>query len=157
MVEALAAARLVVVSSGPGGEVAELAHQSLIERWPRLRNWLDADEDFLRWRYEVRGAAPWWARDNDPGSLLRGAQLRTAQAWVAQRGGELDPDELAFVRAGAARLRRETRLRRAAALVVVVLALVVGVRGRAGSLRPGPVRICAGCPPTPAAVAGLHP
>lgn len=157
VIESLAAARLVVVTTGAAGEVAELAHQSLIERWPRLRDWLEGDEEFLRWRHELRAAAARWTRDHDAGSTLRGGRLRSAEVWVEQRGAELDAEELAFVRASAAQFRRETRLRWAAVVVVAVLGLVVGVLAamlvHSDTARSFPPI----GPQPPVALAGLHP
>jgi len=48
LVPPLAAGRLVVVAGGQGtAGTVELAHQSLVEHWPRLRTWLVRDREFL--------------------------------------------------------------------------------------------------------------
>jgi hypothetical protein len=158
VIEALAAARLVVITPGPAGDVAELAHQSLIERWPRLQQWLERDGDFLRWHHELGGALARWTRDHDAGSMLRGGQLQAAQAWVEERGADLDAGELAFVHASAARVRREERLRWAAVVVVVVLGVLVGVLAavlvHTGTTHSG--ALAPNTPQPPAALAGLH-
>lgn len=131
VVRRLAAARLVVVARGPGddgaAEVAEPAHQALLERWPRLRGWLADDADFLRWRAGVVAASRRWRPTRDPGTLLRGTALETAIEHARTRGDDLDPEEREFIAAGGRRRRRERRIRTTAVAVVVVLALVAGV------------------------------
>ena len=47
---------LVVVAGGTGGDTVELAHQSLIDHWPRLRRWLAEDREFLTWRSDLDAA-----------------------------------------------------------------------------------------------------
>ena len=44
LLASLADARLVTTDEG----AAEVAHESLIQRWPRLRDWLDQDRESLR-------------------------------------------------------------------------------------------------------------
>ncbi|MDL5158910.1 S1 family peptidase [Actinomycetospora termitidis] len=125
VVERLAEARLVVIGPGPRGEVAELAHQALLEHWPRLRTWVEADADFLRWRAQVGPAAERWAADHEPGVLLRGADLETALRFSSR--DDLAPRERSLVDASHGRRRRDRRVRTTAVAVVVVLALVAGV------------------------------
>jgi Trypsin-like peptidase domain len=126
IVEVLAAHRLVVVGPGPGGDVVELAHQALVEHWPRLREWLDADAAFLRWRDGLRADVKRWAPARDTGTLLRGAELETALGWVRRREADLAPDERALVESSRHRRGRERLLRRGAVAVLAVLVLVAG-------------------------------
>lgn len=61
LVPPLVTGRLLVVAGGErtGGTV-DLAHQALIDHWPRLRDWLGADRDFLRWRSDLDAARHRW-------------------------------------------------------------------------------------------------
>ncbi|MHC1559187.1 nSTAND1 domain-containing NTPase [Actinomycetospora sp. C-140] len=126
-IDRLAAARLVTIGPGPSGEVAELAHQALIDRWPRLRGWLVEDADFLRWRTQLRADVGRWTQAPGPALLLRGPELEAAQGWVRQHGGELEPAEREFIAASEQRHRRDRRLRYGAVAAVVALALVASV------------------------------
>jgi DNA-directed RNA polymerase specialized sigma24 family protein len=35
--------------SSAAAEYVEVAHEILLRAWPRLRQWLEADRDFLTW------------------------------------------------------------------------------------------------------------
>jgi WD40 repeat protein len=123
----LATARLVVVGrTADGTEIIELAHQALLDRWPRLGAWLAEERDFLSWREQLRvGRARWLADNRDPGGLLRGAALARAEDWV--RGDvDLSDDEREYIRASQARERRRLRVLRTVIVVISVLALVAG-------------------------------
>lgn len=131
VVDHLARGRLVVVGQQPDGTpTVELAHQALIDHWPRLRDWLAEDREFLVWLHQVANQRQAWeATARDPDALLRGMTLSLAEDWVKRRGTEVDARERAFVTASRRRERRESRRRRslvAALGVVVVLALVLG-------------------------------
>ncbi|WP_028938786.1 serine protease [Pseudonocardia spinosispora] len=143
LVPPLAAGRLVVVAGGHGSAgTVELAHQSLIDHWARLRDWLAADRDFLTWRAELDADLHRWESSNrDDGVLRRGAALSSGEQWVGSRGQELTVDEHAYLRASRDRARRDVRRRRTvlAGLGVVVLVAavltVVAVRGQARNTR----------------------
>ena len=123
----------------------EIAHESLLSSWPRLRHWLSLDREWLR---EVRGLASstalWNATGRQPADLYRGARLAVVDELVEGRVRALTPDESAFLAASraqvaternevleriAAEKRQNRRLRRSLALVAVLLAVasVAGV------------------------------
>ncbi|GAA0250834.1 hypothetical protein GCM10010492_58850 [Saccharothrix mutabilis subsp. mutabilis] len=120
--ERLAATRLVVISHG----VAELAHQALLDRWDRLRSWLDADREFLAWRADLaQRVAQWEGAGRDRRSLLGGVALERALSWLGAR--ELSDGERDFIARGTAARRREAWTWRAVTAVVAVVAVVAGV------------------------------
>ncbi|XVS60881.1 trypsin-like peptidase domain-containing protein [Actinosynnema sp. CA-299493] len=122
----LTASRLVVVSEG--GTVVELAHQALIDRWERLRDWLVADRDFLLWRAELdQRRTQWEDAGRDRKSLLAGVALARAIEWRRQRPRELSAADTDFILRGRRRARREVWRWRTFTAVAVVLALVAVV------------------------------
>ncbi|MBL1075701.1 serine protease [Nocardia sp. 2] len=122
----LARERLVVTGRGADdADVVELAHQSLIENWPRLREWLEHDRDFLAWqRRTERERRSWESQLGDDGGLLRGSALSAAEEWVARRPEDI-PDPLRhYIAAGAGVRRREVRRWRVVTAVLAVVGLV---------------------------------
>ncbi|TYB70219.1 hypothetical protein FXF51_03910 [Nonomuraea sp. PA05] len=117
VVERLAAARLLTLHQ----DTVELAHEALIESWPRLRGWVDDGRDRLRAHRQLTGAAEAWeAHGRDAGLLYRGPRLAAAEKLLAEPG-ELTPQERGFVEASAALARRASRTRVAVSAVLAVL------------------------------------
>jgi Flp pilus assembly protein TadD len=127
LLERLTASRLVVLcTSGREAPAAELVHPALAQQWPRLREWIEVDREFLRWR-ELLNAyrADWEKSKRDPGGLLSGAQLETAKAWSSSRGADLNAQELEFIGLGEARGKTALTRRWAAVALVVVCGLAL--------------------------------
>lgn len=129
LVPRLVGGRLLVLGSGRDASTVELAHQALAEHWPRLRGWLEADREFLRWRAQLDlDRQRWLASRRDDAALLRGALLGEADRWTLERTGELTTGELDYLHRSRTRRRAERRRRRA------VAALCIGLLGVAGVL-----------------------
>jgi hypothetical protein len=127
VVPVLAAGRLVVVDDPTARGTVQLAHQALIEHWPRLRGWLAEDRDFLAWRAQLDQARDRWVdADRDDGALLRGTALAAATGWTSTRALDLDDDQRDYVRRSVARNRREVRRWRVVTAVLAVLVLAAG-------------------------------
>lgn len=96
----LADKRLVVTGiDGDGNETAELAHEVLIQKWDRLRDWLAGNRAFRIWQEGLRFALrQWTSSGKDEGALLRGAPLDTAVDWLEERGDELSRLEKEYIR-----------------------------------------------------------
>ena len=106
LLEVLVAARLVTSD----GDVVELAHESLIGAWPRLRSWLDEDVDGQRILRHLTVAADSWETMGRPASeLYRGTRLARALDWRAHTTSELTPTEQAFLDAGRDLAEAESR------------------------------------------------
>jgi WD40 repeat protein len=133
VVDRLAAARLVIL----GEDTVEIAHEALIQAWPRLRQWLTDDRAGLRTYRQLTEAAHAWAvLDRDSGALYRGARLTLAREWADrdEHRGDLNRLERAFLdtsveleereRTG---LRRRARHLRVLAVGLAFLLLVVTV------------------------------
>lgn len=79
VLEELAKARLVVIGEDLGIRTAELAHDSMITSWARLRDLVGRDTDFVRWRSRLNELA------QDPDYLLPPSRLDEARQWCAAR------------------------------------------------------------------------
>lgn len=122
----LAATRLLVVSEG--GEIVELAHQALVDEWPRLRGWLSDDQEFLAWHEQLRVRREQWeSSGRDPKSLLGGVALANAMKWRDQRGMDLSAPERDFIARGRGRQRREVWSWRAITAIALVAAALAGL------------------------------
>jgi tetratricopeptide (TPR) repeat protein len=76
-------ARLITLSQEPGiGVTFEVAHETLIRRWDRLRGWLHEGRDDQRFLHRAREAAECWAQNK--GSLWRSFELEQLREF-AQR------------------------------------------------------------------------
>lgn len=141
LIEHLVDARLLTVS----GSNVEIAHETLLQTWPRLDAWLDDARDALKAHAGLREATQLWLaggrRDAD---LTRGTALASYRGIVGDDTVAVTDDEREFVAASDAAVRRaevqqRQRVRRlrsllagtaALALVVAILAVVAVVAGR---------------------------
>jgi len=81
----IARGRLLVLDTGR----AEIAHDVLLQAWPRLRGWLAEDEtSMILYGQLAEDAAQWRSSGGDRTLLYRGVQL-TATAQAARRAGTL--------------------------------------------------------------------
>jgi DNA-binding SARP family transcriptional activator/WD40 repeat protein len=122
----------------------EVAHEALIQHWPRFRHWVRDAGDSLRVRQQVAAAAATWEEHGrDDNDLARGLRLESALDLVATDPDTLDRIEREFVaasdrlrtaeaddqRARAERDRRANRRLRgllAGVGLLLVVALVAG-------------------------------
>ena len=122
VVERLASpdARLVAMEAGPlepQEKFVEVTHEALILGWPRLRNWLDEDREFLLWLQRLRGYIEDWRRMRlTDDVLLRGALLEEARDWQKRRGSHLNPQERDFIERSSAAVVDAPSERRIASL-----------------------------------------
>ena len=137
VVEKLVAARLLVVSDSELGKRIEIAHETLLDAWPRLVEWRREDQEGARLRDLIRAAARQWEeRGRSRGLLWRGDELVEYRRWRARHHGALTAGEEAFVAASLADAARGRRRRTLliggafVALAAVAVALLI-LRGRA--------------------------
>ena len=142
--DALVSARLAVV----GEQRIELAHDALLERWPRLRGWLDERmlaADLVE--HLDHASTTWRTSGRQDADLYRGARLSAALDWRAEHPADVSPEVDAFIDASnrasqaelaeaRAQVEREVRGRRKLRRVVVSLAgvVVLAVAGGAVAL-----------------------
>ncbi len=133
--EALIKGRLVVVRESEAGVFYELAHESLISTWPRLRSWLDDDGDRRIVRRRIELAAEEWQRlDGIPTLLWTDRRLSEATTVQPER---LSPAGRAFVaRSRSLKLklwRQRWGVRVGVPLLVLMVALLVRSRFHAAA------------------------
>jgi hypothetical protein len=124
-IDLLVAARLLVVQmrgDATGGGSIEIVHESLIERWPTLRRWLDEDQEDSAYLSQLAAAAKQWdAKGRPAGMLWRGDAMEEARRWHGQRHRELPPRDQAFLHAVFALARRGKRVRRVLLVTTIVV------------------------------------
>ncbi|MFF7644412.1 helix-turn-helix domain-containing protein [Streptomyces canus] len=148
VIERLASARLLTVD----GDTVELAHEALINCWPRLSRWIAEDRVRLcEHRRLSEAARAWLELGRDPGALYRGTRLDRAAALFASGAGhgeqhdgghgaghdDLTATERAFLtaalgarddeRRAAARTRRRIRRLAATLSALLTVALMIGL------------------------------
>jgi hypothetical protein len=127
----------------------ELAHDALIDGWPRLRTWLAADRDALRVHRRLTEATRLWeAGGRAPAALYRGGRLDEALTWARRADARPNAKERRFLQA-ASRYRdaEETTNRRrrrlsAAAAVSALLAAASTATAVLQHRRGGRARVC---------------
>ena len=121
---------------------AEITHEALLDAWPRLRAWIDADREDIRVRRFITEAAQAWAETGrETAALLRGGQLALARDWAATGANRALLSQLAvdFIEAGVAeeraqqtvQRRRTRRLRQFVGALTALVLITVGLAGYA--------------------------
>jgi WD40 repeat protein len=109
-------------------DTVELVHEALLERWPRLVDWLREDvQGRAAHRHLTQAATAWDTSGRDPGDLYRGARLSAALEWADT--AELNRVEREFIQASrtaSARTNRRLKTLLAVAVLLLVAALAAG-------------------------------
>jgi WD40 repeat protein len=128
VLEAFAGRRLLVL----GGGRAEIAHDVVLQAWPRLRGWLEEDQGSMILRSRLaEDTARWRENGKDSSNLYREAQLAAAgqavRLWETDPGRypPLSPREADFLRASGRAANRGRRRRQVLAGLAVVLVIAV--------------------------------
>jgi hypothetical protein len=118
-----------------GADSAEIAHDVVLQAWPRLRDWLEEDQaSLILYGQLAEDTARWQQTGKDSSLLYRGVKLAAAQeatrVWTADPGRypALNAGEADFLRASgqAATWGRWGRRTLAAVLVLLLLAALAG-------------------------------
>ncbi|MDI3290305.1 protein kinase [Polyangium sp. 15x6] len=147
VVHHLADARLLLIetSSEREGTRVELIHESLVERWAKLKQWLDESELDAQFLARLRAAAEQWeASGKAEGLLWRDRAAEEARVWLERRRAEgrvasavgFGGREERYLQAVVALSERARRVRRrivagAIATVSAIALLVSGLASRA--------------------------
>ena len=136
LVQELADKRLVVTNKpldDAAEETVEIAHETLIQAWGRLRGWMDAHRRFREWQEQLRSAInQWQTSHHDESALLRGVFLAQAEAYLTtDYSASIGESERSFIRASIALRQREQRQKlrqywqkRGAIIVVGILVII---------------------------------
>ncbi|HRI62804.1 MAG TPA: protein kinase [Polyangium sp.] len=148
IIDRLAVARLVSIESSDdqAGKIIELTHESLIERWSKLRQWLDENEQDAQFLAQLRTAATQWEKNDEAEGLLwRDRAAIEAGQWLERRQSSptesqttsLGPREERFLHAVIRYSERTRRWRRRIAVgavgalaVVAIVVSTLAVRAR---------------------------
>jgi len=132
VVDALVESRLFVselLGDVPGFGIA---HEAILRRWPRIREWIEVHKSALLEHARLANQTARWMREGRSSELLlpRGRQLDAALA--LQKSGQfaLSDDQAQLIRLSQRRAQRGARLRLLALATIVllsVLALALGV------------------------------
>jgi DNA-binding SARP family transcriptional activator/WD40 repeat protein len=87
---ALTDSRLLTAGEG----AIEVAHEALLEHWPRLREWLAEDAEGRTLHRHLTEAAAHWAAAGDSAELYRGARLGAALEWAGAADHDLALNDL---------------------------------------------------------------
>jgi tetratricopeptide (TPR) repeat protein len=124
LLQALLDARLFVSSLDDQGQpVVSVAHEALLEHWPRVQSWREQDREHLRAHARLSAATRAWEREGRSRDFLlpRGKPLTEARALLTE-SARLSEAERALVEGSARRARGFERLRALAVVVLVFLA-----------------------------------
>lgn len=113
VVNTLVVNRLVSIDRGLQDSVPilEVAHESLLTEWTRLRTWVDQETENLRTHRRLESAsAEWEAADRDPSFLLTGTRLERVDEWRAESDLALTRSEQEYVDASGQRRDEEKAL-----------------------------------------------
>jgi WD40 repeat protein len=140
VLQAFAGRRLLVLGDGR----AEIAHDVVLQAWPRLRGWLESDQGSMILRDRLaEDTAQWREMGKESSYLYREAQLAAARqavrVWETDPGRypALSPREADFLRASGRAANRGKWRRRALAVlaVAVVIAVIAGAVAAVKSAR----------------------
>lgn len=127
LVQELINARLLVSDRDADGKaIVRVAHESLLQRWSRLSEWLRQNQRLLKSRERVAAAAARWLAENRPRDLLlpQGKPLQEADELLAMDLA-LAPEAQQFIRASRQKAERQ-RLGWKSLQLAVILAIVTG-------------------------------
>ncbi len=130
-IDHLVHARLLVVQSNDAqvGASVEIVHESLLNTWPRLRQWLDENQDDAAILDQLRTAARQWDANGRPGGLVwRGEAAEEARRFQRRYRGTLSRLEEEYLQA-VFRIGRRAKVIRTTALAAVMIALVAVAGG----------------------------
>jgi WD40 repeat protein/class 3 adenylate cyclase len=117
LIEALVAARLLVSDEDAGGHVfVRMAHEALLNRWPRAGDIVTANRTFLETRARLTADAHRWHSDNRNQDLLlpSGKRLAEGEELLLSRREEVDDQVIEYIEASSrAQQKKEEKDRQA--------------------------------------------
>ena len=134
VLETYGASRLLTFDRDPvtRDPTVEVAHEALLQGWPRLADWIDhRRDDLVTHRRFSLARSEWDNRDRDPAYLLSGPRLAHFETWAGDTHLALTDSERAFLtlsRSEENRLQaRRQRIRRLVTAGFAIIALVASL------------------------------
>lgn len=79
--------------------IINIAHETLIRHWPRLREWINEDREFKVWQdYTLQKRVNKWLENGKKGWLLHDEELIEAEKWLNKRAYKLTENKKEFIR-----------------------------------------------------------
>jgi WD40 repeat protein len=129
VISSFARANLFVMDVNQAGEaVVAVAHEALINSWPRVQDWVQENKDFLRLKTRIAQAAHRWRESGKENDFLlpEGKPLAEAEDALRKRPEELDEIEFVQISVKFAAHRRRKRQWAIAAVLTLVLSVIFG-------------------------------
>jgi len=125
-VTALVDARLFVTDLAGGAPVFGIAHEAILRRWPRMRDWIAAHRAALRARARLAQGALRWDAEGRASDLLipRGKPLDEARELAASGLWSLTGAEQELIRLSVRKARRFEVFRLSALGLIIALAIL---------------------------------
>lgn len=102
-----------------------ITHEALLQAWPRLRSWMDADRASHVFRQELEAQVRTWQDSGHDSSVLqRGSRLDNAEQWAQHHPGDVARPVERFLVASRAAESRRRRQRRYLTAILAALTLV---------------------------------
>ncbi|MFD0535368.1 WD40 repeat domain-containing protein [Actinomadura luteofluorescens] len=106
-------------------ETVEITHEVLMEAWPQLRTWLDADRGGLLAAQQLNDdARAWDAADRPAADLYVGTRLEAARQWRDSHPADINKLSQTFLDAAIRQARRATRILKSTVALLGVLLLL---------------------------------
>ena len=103
-------ARLLITDGDEAQRTLELAHEALLNHWPRLKAWVSEDREALRTQHRVTEATKEVAKGHSPKDVLSGAYLAAAEEWLEKHPERASSTERKLI--AAAQKARDQAIRR---------------------------------------------
>jgi formylglycine-generating enzyme required for sulfatase activity len=125
--------RLLVTATSEAGETyAEVAHETIFRSWEKLKEWINAEREFLVWRGSLEAASRAWQgtpvklkRD----ALLMGLSLAQAGIWLKNRAKDISEVDRNFIILSRKAVRRSVRRENYARFLLLFALPLLGAVG----------------------------
>jgi len=96
LLDKLVQARLIVMAGDGEQAAVEVVHESIIQNWSRLRDWINSKREFFIWRQgRLMPALEKWQKAKD--HFLDPEAAIEAKRWLSEQRSELSPLETEFI------------------------------------------------------------
>jgi len=117
---------LVIEPDSSSEKKVQVAQESLIRKWQRLRKWVDENLKFLQWRQGLHSdMVDWDAKINDKKTLLSGTRLKLARDWRKERSADLTEPEKLYIDTSFNKQLKEWAYIATSALLLLVVAFIL--------------------------------